>query len=257
LGRGSFARLDVLAVLAVANLCLVGHVFVLNDWSGVRADLADPNKAATVFAARGLRSADVGALALVLLLSGLSLLGLLGAAPLALGLVIAALSALYSLPLTHWKGHAFLSSFAHLAGGACHFLLGASLSGAAEPRAVALASYFGLTFAAGHLTQEVRDYRGDLANGIRTHAVRFGPRGVFSLALCLFAAAYAVLAALAWWGVVPPALGAVLLLAPLHGLLSAKAYRAGLTHVAVRRLQTRYRLLYVAIGLAMFIAFLR
>src|SRR5690242_3704217 len=42
-----------LAILTVANVCLMAHVFILNDWSGLTADLADPNKAAGVFTARG------------------------------------------------------------------------------------------------------------------------------------------------------------------------------------------------------------
>src|SRR5713226_9323584 len=42
-----------LATLMVANVFLVTHIFMLNDRSGLKTDLADPNKAAGVFTARG------------------------------------------------------------------------------------------------------------------------------------------------------------------------------------------------------------
>ena len=75
---------------------------------------------------------------------------------------IAALSALYSLPYFHWKGRPLLNSATHLAGGVLHFLLGYSLGNAIDRRGLALATFFALTFAAGHLTQEVRDHQGDV-----------------------------------------------------------------------------------------------
>src|SRR5215207_5515826 len=42
-----------LAILIAANVLLVAHIFMLNDWSGLTTDLADPNRAAGVFTARG------------------------------------------------------------------------------------------------------------------------------------------------------------------------------------------------------------
>jgi hypothetical protein len=35
----------------------------------------------------------------------------------------------------------------------------------------AIATFFGLTFAAGHLTQEIGDYQGDVLNAIKTNVV--------------------------------------------------------------------------------------
>ena len=42
-----------LITLMVANVFLVAHIFMLNDWAGLSADLADPNKAPSVFTNRG------------------------------------------------------------------------------------------------------------------------------------------------------------------------------------------------------------
>src|SRR5690242_8434527 len=121
------ASVGPLLVLVAANVCLVAHIFLLNDWSGLAADLADPNKAAGVFTARGVGREEIGGLAAGLLALSLLLWSRLGPRPLGLALAIAALSALYSLPRFHWKGRPLLSSAAHLAGGALHFLLGYSV----------------------------------------------------------------------------------------------------------------------------------
>src|ERR1700681_1173412 len=113
-----------LAMLTVANICLMAHIFMLNDWSGLTTDLADPNKAASVFTARGVGRKEIGGLAAGLLALSLLLFSRLGPSTLCLALAIATLSALYSLPYFNWKSRPLLSSAAHLAGGALHFLLG-------------------------------------------------------------------------------------------------------------------------------------
>src|SRR5476649_2511483 len=51
-----------LATLIVGNVLLVTHIFMLNDWSGLTTDLADPNKAAGVFTARGVGRREIGSL---------------------------------------------------------------------------------------------------------------------------------------------------------------------------------------------------
>src|SRR6185295_12380512 len=173
--RPAAANVGPLAILIVANVCLVAHIFMLNDWSGLTTDLADPNKAAGVFTARGVGRREIGGLAAGLLALSLLLFSRLGPSTLCLSLAIATLSALYSLPRFNWKGRPLLSSAAHLAGGALHFLLGYSVGNAIDRRGLATASFFALTFAAGHLAQEVRDHQGDVLNGIRTNAVIFGP----------------------------------------------------------------------------------
>ena len=126
-------------------------------------------------------------------------------------------------------------------------------SSARRPVAV-IALYFALTFAAGHLNQEVRDYDGDLLNGIRTNAVRFGKTRAFWAGFAGFTAAYAWLGLLALRGLVPPVLGALLLLYPLHLGWTVATVRAGLGFDAVSRFQARYRILYGIIGLVMLAA---
>lgn len=243
-----------LAILLVANICLVAHIFLLNDWAGLATDLTDPNKAAGVFTTRGVGRKEIGGLAAILLALSLLLFSRLGPGTLGLALAIAALSALYSLPRFNWKGRPFLNSAAHLAGGALHFLLGYSLGSAIDGRGLALAAFFGLTFAAGHLTQEVRDYHGDVLNSIETNAVIFGQRRTFAASLALFTLAYALLLILALQGILPRPLAALVALYPIHLRWSFKTLAEGLTYASLRRLQAGYRVLFAVIGLAMVVA---
>src|SRR5262249_50720358 len=169
-GRPPLDMVPALALFAVGSCCLVAHVFTLNDWAGMKADLRDPNRARRVFAAEGVPPRTMGRLSAVLLLLAILLLSPFVARTLAMALAIAGLSALYSLRPCPAKGVPVLGSFLHLAGGVLHFHLGYALFGTFGGRSLALSTFFALTFAAGHLTQEVRDYDADLSNGIRTNA---------------------------------------------------------------------------------------
>jgi 4-hydroxybenzoate polyprenyltransferase len=249
IGRPGLENLGPLAILAVANLCLVAHIFLLNDWSGVNADLGDANKAAGVFTARGVGRPQIGVLTAALLALGLLLFGWLGPVTLQLAVAIAALSALYSLPRFNWKGRPLLNSAAHLIGGALHFLLGYSLGGTLDRRGLALATFFALIFAAGHLTQEVRDHHADAANAIRTNAVIFGRRCTFAASLVLFTLAQATLVLLALQGLLPLPLAALGALHFFHLHWSRGALAQGLTYASLQRLQARYHRLYALIGL--------
>lgn len=253
----SRSGLPALALLALGNLCLVAHVFLLNDWSGLRTDAGDPNKAARVFAARGVGRKHLGALAAATLAGALPLFARLGGTTLALATGIVVLSALYSLPALDWKGKPFLNTAAHVVGGGLQFLLGYALGGALDRRGLCIAVFFGLVFAAGHLTQEVRDYEGDALNGIRTNAVVFGRRRTFAGALGLFALAHATLLTLALTRAVPRSVAGGVVLLPVQLAWSLAAFRGGLDYARVSRLQVRYRLLYALLGLGMLAAALR
>src|SRR3981189_2641686 len=103
LGAWSASNILLLAIFAVGSCCLVAHVYVLNDWSGIHGDLRDPHRAARTFAAKGTSPTEFGFLATALLALSLLLFALLGKATLVLALAIAGLSALYSAPLFHMK----------------------------------------------------------------------------------------------------------------------------------------------------------
>lgn len=243
-------ELGPLAILLLANVLLVTHIFLLNDWSGLTADLADPNKAARVFTARGVERSEMAALTVGVLVASLALFSRLGPIPFGLALAIAILSALYSLPIFDWKGKPFLNSVAHIAGGILHFLLGYAVRHPIDRRGIAIATFFALVFAAGHLTQEIRDHHGDALQGIRTNAVLFGPRRTFAASLALFALAHLLLFSLALEGILPRVVAAIAALYALQLWWSRQALGDGLTYASICALQRRYRGLYAVIGVA-------
>jgi 4-hydroxybenzoate polyprenyltransferase len=229
---------------------------MLNDWSGLIGDFADPNKAARVFTARGVGRRELGVLTAGLLIASLLLFSRAGLFALGLAVAIAILSALYSLPRFNWKGRPLLNSLAHLAGGILHFLLGYAILGhstahAIDGRGLAVATFFALIFAAGHLTQEVRDHQGDTLNAIRTNAVVFGQRRAFAASVVLFTLAWILFLLLSLQGILPRPLATLVVLFLLQLHWSRETLREGLTFASVSRLQTRYRVLYAVVGLAM------
>jgi 4-hydroxybenzoate polyprenyltransferase len=240
-----------LAILTLANVCLVAHVFVVNDWANLTTDRVDPARAAGVFTAKGVAPGEMAGLAGGLLVLSLLLFSTLGVGTFAVAVGIATLSALYSLPPFNLKSRPLLGSAAHLAGGVLHFLLGYCVAGAIDRRGLVTAMFFGLTFAAGHLTQELRDYHADVLNTIRTNAVTFGQRPTFIASLVLFALAQTLLFALAVQGALPRVLAAGLLLYPVQLRWSLRALAEGLTPQGIARLQKRYRVLHALIGVAM------
>jgi len=246
---GTLARAKYLGLLvfAAASFCFAAHVIVLNDWCGAVTDLRDPNRAARVFTARGISRKEVGYLCALLLAASLLLSVPFGMAPLLIAIGLAILSALYSG--FSIKGVPLLNSILHLLGGLLHFLLGYSLFHPIDWRGIEIGTFFTLMFMAGHLTQEVRDYEGDLSSGIRTNAVEFGTARTFAAGFLLFTVANALLVVLAQRGVVPRILVLAAGAYPFHLWWTVQTSLAGLTFENIRRLQARYRILYAIIGI--------
>ena len=243
-------RLAGLLVLAVANLLLVAHIFVLNDWAGADDDLNDANKWAEAFATKGLSRRGIGRLWLALLAASLSLFAVLGVRTLLFAAAIAILSALYSGPRMSAKGRPILGSALHLGGGVLHFLLGVAPFREIDGAALAIGLLCGLAFTAGHLTQEARDFEGDRVNRIATNAVVFGKKRAFIAGFALFTAAYAQLFILAAVGVFPRWLAILGGLFAAHAYWSLEALSEGLSFASICRLQARYRAIFAVIGLA-------
>jgi 4-hydroxybenzoate polyprenyltransferase len=245
-----------LPVFVFASCLLVAHIFCLNDWAGIATDRRDANTAGHASLAGGTSRGDMARLALGLGALSLVLFGLLPPRTLLTAIGITVLSLLYSHPLVAGKGIPILSSVLHVTGGVLHFLLGYGLFGRIDPRGVLVAIYFGVTFAAGHLAQEVGDYEADGLNAIRTNAVRFERRRTFVASFWLFTTAYALIVGLGYAGVVPSALMGLVVFYPVHAVLFWRALKSGLTFDDVSRYRNQYRQLHVLIGLAMCAALL-
>ena len=247
-GRAGMIRI---ALLLLGSLALTAHVFVLNDWAGNNTDIRDARRAKRAFARRGISSRRVARIAIALLIFANAAFAPLGSRAILLGGGIAALSLLYSCSPMLGKSMPIVASINHLLGGALHFLLGYGLWRPVDARGVMISLFFGLVFAAGHLNQEVRDYDGDLLNGIRTSAVVFGCRRTFLASLATFTVAYATLAGLAALGILPRLLLWSIMVWPLHVAWSLQALQRGLGFETALWMQRRYRLLFAFIGLAM------
>lgn len=253
----AIAHVPTLLLFLAATLCLLAHIFCFNDWAGIATDLNDPNKLKEVFLTKGVTRRQVGTLSLVLGLASLAIYCLLPVQTLLLAIGIIVLGLLYSHPRIHGKGIPIISSCLHLTGGVLHFLLGYSLFGGINLKGVLIGLFFALIFTAGHMNQEVRDYEGDRLNGILTNGVRFGKRRMFIISFLLFILSYGYLWGLARYGLVPPALGNLIVLSPVQGYLFWKTLKAGLTFQSVTRFQAQYRLLYAGIGLFIVATLLR
>lgn len=253
LGGFSLERYSVirLGLLLFGSLALTAHVFVFNDWAGYSSDIRDPRRTALVFTSRGISSSQVARVATALLIFANVAFACVGKPAILLGAAIATLSLLYSCSPNFGKSTPIMASLNHLLGGALHFLLGYTLFHPLDARGLAISLFFGLVFAGGHLNQEVRDYEGDLLNGIRTSAVVFGCRRTFLASLFIFTAAYALLGDLAALGLLPRLLLGSTILWLLHVAWSLRALQHGLGFETAVWMQRRYRLLFACIGLAM------
>lgn len=253
LGGYSIERDGIVApgLLALGSLALTAHIFVFNDLAGYESDLSDPLRAPRVFSRQGIGRREVAWIAIVLLVLANVAFAAAGTWALLFGAAIAVLGFLYSGSPILGKSTPIASSINHLVGGTLHFLLGYTLVHALDAKGIGIGLFFGLVFAAGHLNQEVRDYDGDLLNGIRTNAVAFGRRRAFVASMVIFTAAYAMLIGLAAFDVLPP----LLLWSPvawsLHFAWFLRALRRGLDFETATWMQRRYRWLFAIVGLVM------
>jgi 4-hydroxybenzoate polyprenyltransferase len=239
-------------LLLFGSLSLTAHVFFINDLTGHSTDIRDPQRTKRVFTERGISRPQLWYVSAGLLILANIAFAVVGGRALLLGAAIAILSLLYSSS-SFGKGTPIIASLNHLLGGAFHFLLGYSLTRPFDLAGVVISLFFGLVFAGGHLNQEVRDYEGDLLNGIRTNAVTFGRRRTFLASLLAFTAAYGLLACLAAYGIVPRLLLWSSVLYPFHVVWSIQALKRGLGFETATWMQRRYRFLFALIGLAMLV----
>jgi 4-hydroxybenzoate polyprenyltransferase len=235
--------------LILASAALVAYVFCLNDWAGIAADLNDPHKAAQTFLMSGMTTSAMGAITIGFGLTALFLVLLLPSQTWIWAFVLLGLGLLYSFPNGGAKGVPILSSWFHIVGGAAHFLLGYSAFRDIDTGGLLLALYCGLIFAAGHLTQEVRDYDSDRRNQILTNAVLLGQGRALLASFLLFTLAYGLMGWLIWEGMMPRALVVLLLLYPIHAFLFWRTWCASFTHGTVSRYQRQYRLVQAVVGL--------
>jgi 4-hydroxybenzoate polyprenyltransferase len=224
IGTITAGKLETLLLFLVGSILLVAHVFTLNDWADAAHGLKAPDPRVP--------SRHLFWFSLSLLIASLLVFALLGSRVVILGLIVAALGFSYSHPKLNAKGTPIASSVPHLIGGLFHFLLGYAVFMAIDERGILIALFFALTFAAGHLNHEVRDFDLDFHNNARTNAVAFGKRPAFRF-------------------VPRPLAFLALVFYPLHLYWSLRALRRDLNPETLDRFQIQYRSLYAVIGISM------
>lgn len=239
------------AVFAAASLLLMMHVFAFNDWADSRQREhhgAPPSR-------EHMEPTVLLSFSLSLLVASLTLFLLLSPRLFSLAALIAALGIFYSHPSLNAKSMPIVSTLLHLVGGEFHFLLGYALFLPIDGRGVLIGLFFGLTFAAGHPVQEARDVLEDRHVGAKTNAVVFGQRPSFAASMVLFTVQYLYLFWLAWSELIPRFLAALpIIFYPAHIAWAVSTVRRGLTTENITQFQSRYRLLYAIIGLALLLS---
>jgi len=244
IGTIAAGKFEALLLFLLGSILLVAHVFTLNDWADVAHGLKAPDPQVP--------SRRLFWFSLSLLIASLLVFALLGSRVVILGLIVAALGFFYSHPKLNTKGTPIASSIPHLVGGLFHFLLGYALFSSVDERGILIALFFALTFTAGHLNHEVRDFELDSRNNARTNAVAFGKRPAFVAGLIVFTFAYLCLFVLGWFRFIPrPLAFLALLFYPLHLYWSLRALRGQLNPETLDRFQIQYRALYAVIGISM------
>ena len=238
------AKIETLSVFLIGSFLLVAHVFTLNDWADIAHGLKAPDPLVS--------SLRLFWFSIFLLIASLLVFTLISPRVIVLGAIVAALGFFYSHPTLNFKGTPVASSFPHLVGGLFHFLLGYAVFSPIDSRGVLIALFFALTFTAGHLNHEVRDFELDSKTSARTNAVAFGKRPAFIAGLIIFTLAYLCLFLLGWFRFVPrPLAFLALVFYSLHLFWSLRALRRQLDSQIVDRFQFQYRALYAVIGIAM------
>jgi len=244
IGTITAGKLEMLLLFLFGSILLVAHVFTLNDWADVAHGLKAPDPQVP--------SRRLFWFSLSLLVASLLAFALIGLRVVILGLIVAALGFFYSHPKLNAKGTPVASSIPHLVGGLFHFLLGYAVFLPIDERGILIALFFALTFMAGHLNHEVRDFDLDSHNNARTNAVAFGKRPAFLAGLIVFTFAYLCLFVLGWFRFIPrPLAFLALLFYPLHLYWSLRALRSQLSPEKLDRFQIQYRVLYAVIGISM------
>jgi len=244
IGTITAGKLEMLLLFLFGSILLVAHVFTLNDWADVAHGLKAPDPQVP--------SRRLFWFSLSLLIASLLAFALIGLRVVILGLIVAALGFFYSHPKLNAKGTPVASSIPHLVGGLFHFLLGYAVFLPIDERGILIALFFALTFMAGHLNHEVRDFDLDSHNNARTNAVAFGKRPAFLAGLIVFTFAYLCLFVLGWFRFIPrPLTFLALLFYPLHLFWSLRALRSQLSPEKLDRFQIQYRVLYAVIGISM------
>lgn len=230
----------------IASFFLMAHIFAFNDWVDKMVDYRDPCKKESNFLSKRIAHLEMLTISIILGIISVLIFAMLSYQLLVLSSVGIVLSLAYSFPVQSLQGKRIpiLSSILHFIGSSIAFLLGYVLFSEIDEKGLLIAFYFSFIFVAGHLVQEVQDFKGDQKNGIRTHAVQFGPNQMFITANIIFTLSFIYLFWLGYINLIPSFLKYLAFFYPAYLSMAIAVARKGLDYHTIKRFRTQYRLLY-------------
>ena len=192
-------------ILVVAStFFLTAFAFIFNDIQDVEHDRRSGSKSKRPLVAGSLSTRSAWLILIVFAVTGNLLLALWAPwSVFCVGLSTLPVSIVYSLRAHPFKTLPVFSTLIHLVSGTQTFIIGAWSIGGADWTPLVIGPFFGLVFAAGHLHHEAADVEADRRSGVRTHAVRFGPKPTLAGGFLLWCLSCAHFSALALLRVVP------------------------------------------------------
>ena len=188
---------QTLIQLYVGLCCFVAGVFALNNYSGYRHD--KQNKRFTV--KRGISSKNYFYFFLFGATAAIGIFYWLNASLFRLSLVVLFLWVIYYLPKYGLKYFPVTGLMVHLVAQIFQFQMGWVVFADLSVKSLAVSGYFALLWGAAYLNHELVDYEADKAAGVKTSAVKFGPKMVSGLSFTFFVIAHIFLLSLVKQGV--------------------------------------------------------
>ena len=251
----TFAAAARLIVFSGLNVLFLTHIYLINDWSDARLNPEEPHQRKVQALKRPelISERQILVLAALLLAAASAGFFFLSRELFLLGLIIAALTLLYSHPRANCKGVPVLSTFIHLAFAVLYFLGGWVLFRPVSLPAAAIGLFFGLVLSAGHFSNEIQDFSSDLQARIRTNAISFGQRLVFRVGLTLFLLSSIYFLALIREGCLPRSftpIGWIIILLWIIQTIRYRGWKGGDSILAFRSF---YRWVYALAAFAMLV----
>ena len=240
----TFLYISIIYLLAI-------HVFSINDWADYNKDINDLNKRKESTQKKKITLKQYLLTAIITGIIPLCLLLTFSITKFIIGFALVLLSLIYSTNLLslHGKSIPAFASLLHILGGMLAFLLGYLYFGNFNIDAVLTGSMFGIFLSAGHIFQEIRDFKEDRKNNIMTIANKFGKKTSALIGFSLMFCAHIIFQYIIDRQFLPDFSIYNWITFALVAVFIGFAIIKGLTYHSIKQLRLRYRIIYSLFGL--------
>lgn len=242
---------SLLYILVIYLLAI--HVFLINDWADYYADRNDLHKGE-----ESKQHLSVKHYLLIAIISGIIPVFLLlcfSTVKFIIGFILVLLSLMYSTNLfnLHGKSIPGFATLLHILGGMFAFLLGYLFFGDFNIHAVLAGIMCGVFLSAGHIFQEIQDFKGDRINKIITIANTIGKKPAALIGLTLIFCGHTLFQYLIYKEFLPDLSLINWMVFALCAVFILLSIKSGLDHRSIKLLRTKYRIIYAVFGIYIFI----